>query len=171
MQNLTKLSKIFLFISATSFAIFIGSYVVKLAMLNQLFEPENVLLKDLFVDKDLTPMFEIMLPVFSITVFSFLFLTISFIVFLISSKINLKQHGWLLFIIITIFAITVIFEWILVIKFDLTILLILIENNNDQNLLLDLFKKRIIHFGPFPLILVFSYIVIIYLSLFKPLKQ
>lgn len=170
MQNLNKFSKTFLFISVASFAIFIGSYVVKLSMLNQLFQPENLLLKYVFVDKDLTPMFEILIPVFSITVVSFLLLTIASIVFLVSSKISLKENGWL-FISFLIFVITAIFEWVLIIRYDLEFLSVVMSNNFDQNMIIDLLRNRVTDFGPFPLILVFSYMVIVYLCLFKPLKS
>lgn len=170
MQNLNKFSKTFLFISVASFAIFIGSYVVKLSMLNQLFQPENLLLKYVFVDKDLTPMFEILIPVFSITVVSFLLLTIASIVFLVSSKISLKENGWL-FISFLIFVITAIFEWVLIIRYDLEFVSVVMSNNFDQNMIIDLLRNRVTDFGPFPLILVFSYMVIVYLCLFKPLKS
>lgn len=170
MQNLNKFSKTFLFISVASFAIFIGSYVVKLSMLNQLFQPENLLLKYVFVDKDLTPMFEILIPVFSITVVSFLLLTIASIVILVSSKISLKENGWL-FISFLIFVITAIFEWVLIIRYDLEFLSVVMSNNFDQNMIIDLLRNRVTDFGPFPLILVFSYMVIVYLCLFKPLKS
>ncbi|MDZ7763034.1 MAG: hypothetical protein U5K00_01220 [Melioribacteraceae bacterium] len=141
MQNLSKLSKTFLYLTVASFSIFIGSYIVKLAMMNQLFEPENLLLKNKFSGTDLNVTFEIMIPVFSITNFSFLLLTISYIVFLATSKTNLKKHGWL-FIITIILFITAVFEWILIIKFDIKILTELMNNEIEQSTLVESFKKE-----------------------------
>ncbi len=170
MENLNKISKAILYLVVISFVLFTGSYLVKLGLFYQLFEPKNLDLKDVFQNSDLTLVLSSLLPSLTITLLSYAAFLFSLITFLLISKISLKNNGWL-FIITMIVAVTGIFELILLFNFDRVIIHQLFSSTLDQEYVISLLKGRMTEFGPFPLILLFSYLVIIFLALFRPLTK
>ncbi len=170
MENQNKISKTFLFITVLSFVLFFGSYLTKLNLLSQFFDAETMTLKSIYVGSDLSLVMKSLLPSFSVSMISFIAFVFFCIVFVIVTKINLREEGWL-FITIIILLITTPFEIFLLIKFDLPIISELMQVSIRYDYILGLMKNRMMILGPFPLILLFSYFVIIYLSLFKPLQK
>ncbi len=170
MENTSKISKLVLFLSILSFVIFIGSYIVKLAMMNQFFDAETMGLKSFYTGKDLSLALHALLPVFSISMISFLSFLFFYVMFIVLAKINLKLEGWL-FIISIILLITAPLESYLLIKFDWEIIRHLQSENIVVDFVINLLKNRMTVLGPFPLVLLFSYFIIIFLALFKPLRK
>lgn len=170
MENQNKISKTILFLSVLSFVLFTGSYLTKINLIWQFFDAETIDLKSIYTGSDLSLVFKSLLPSFSITLISFFSFILFFAVYLIYSKINLKNNGWL-FIILIILVVTTPFELYLFIKIDWKIIVELMKTNISQDFILSLLKKRLTILGPFPLILLFSYFVIIFLTVFKPFKN
>lgn len=170
MENQNKISKTFLFITVLSFVIFLGSYLTKLNLLSQFFDAETMNLKSIYEGSDLSLVMKSLLPSFSVSMISFVVFVLFFIISILVTKIILRNEGWL-FITIIILLITVPIEIFLLIKFDLPIINELMQVSIRYDYILSLMKNRIMILGPFPLILLFSYFVIIYLSLFKPLQK
>lgn len=170
MENQNKISKTFLFITVLSFVIFLGSYLTKLNLLSQFFDAETMNLKSIYEGGDLSLVMKSLLPSFSVSMISFIAFVLFFIMYIVVTKINLRNEGWL-FITIIILVITVPIEIFLLIKFDLPIISELMQVSIRYDYILSLMKNRITILGPFPLILLFSYFVLIYLSLFKPLQK
>lgn len=170
MENQNKISKTFLFITVLSFVLFFGSYLTKLNLLSQFFDAETMTLKSIYEGSDLSLVMKSLLPSFSVSMISFIAFVLFFIVYVIVTKITLREEGWL-FITIIILLITAPFEIFLLIKFDLPIISELMQVSIRYDYILGLMKNRMMILGPFPLILLFSYFVIIYLSLFKPLQK
>ena len=170
MENLSKISKTFLYVSVISFAIFLGSYVVKLSLINQFFYAQNLSLKEIYQTDNLGLLLISYLPVISISTVTFILLYISFFFFLVFAKVSLKQNGWL-FMVTLLLAITGLFETYLIVFVDFEVINEMMKSPINSELILLLFKQRLSELGPFPLILVFCYLAIIYLALFKPLQK
>lgn len=170
MENLNKISKSILAVTILSFTIFIGSYLTKLALINQFFDAETMELKSIFANNDLSLTIQSLLPAFSVALLSYLVFLVCFILFLVVSKPKLRNYGWL-FIITLILVITTPFEIYLIFKYDWTIVNTLFKPNFDTNFIINLLKNRITGLGPFPLVLLFSNFLIIFLATFKPLQK
>ena len=64
MQNLSKPSKIFLFITVLFFALSLGGYVLRQVVVYQFFEPENLSLRIIYSAQNLPVILFTALPVF-----------------------------------------------------------------------------------------------------------
>jgi hypothetical protein len=93
---------------------------------------------------------------------------ISFLIFLISSKISLKQNGWL-FIITLIIFVTLPFEVYLK-TIDYKIITYFYKTGFNANQVLNLYIERFKILGSFPIIEVLCYFAIIFFILFQPFK-
>lgn len=170
MENLNKISKSVLFLMIVSFAVFTGSCLIKLLLINQFFDAETMGLKAIYANQNLKLTLESLLPVFSVTLIFYVSFLLFFILFLVLSKINLKINGWLFIVVITL-LVTTPFEVYLIFKYDVKIISRLLSESFEQSYLIGLLKNRILELGPFPLILLFSNILIIFLVTFKPLQK
>ena len=90
---------------------------------------------------------------------------ITFLIFLISSKISLKQNGWL-FIITLIVFVTFPFELYLI-TIDYKILTEVYSAGFNANQVLNLYIERFKVLGSFPIIEVLCYFAVIFLILFQ----
>ncbi len=170
MENLNKISKSVLFLMIVAFAVFTGSYLTKLLLISQFFDAETMGLKSIYANQNLKFTLESLLPVFFVTLIFYISFLLCFILFLALSKINLKTNGWLFIVAITL-LVTTPFEVYLIFKYDIKVISQLFSESFEQSYLIDLLKNRIIELGPFPLILLFSNILIIFLVTFKPLQK
>lgn len=170
MENLNKISKSVLFLMIVSFAFFTGSYLTKLLLISQFFDAETMELKSIYANQNLKLTLESLLPVFSVTLIFHVSFLLFFILFLVLTKINLKINGWLFIVVITL-LVTTPFEVYLIFKYDVKIISQLLSESFEQSYLIGLLKNRISELGPFPLILLFSNILIIFLVTFKPLQK
>jgi len=168
MEKLNKLSKIFLYISTLSGIIWLGSYISRILVTYQLFKPKGLQLKDYVNEQNLYGILYTISSAISITFVLFIVFLISFFIFILTSKINLKKEGWL-FITLVIILITAPFE-IYLMTIDYKIISKVFFSIFDSNEILQLYVKRIKQINSFPLIEIFSYFGIIYLFLFQPLK-
>ncbi len=152
-----------------SFAVWLGSYISRQLIVYQLFEPINLELKNLYNLQNITDVLETILPILVINLISYLFFLLLFFLYIFYSKIEIKNEGWL-FIILMIVIITAPFELYLALL-DYKIIGLLYSGTFDTNTVVELIRKRIVVLSSFPLIEVFSYIAVIFIVIFKPLRK
>lgn len=169
MNKLNKISKLFLFLFAVSAAIWIGSYITRLSLFYQIFNANEFTLKENITEQNLYEIFKVLSPAVSVNVIFFTFMTLSFIIFLTKSKLNLKQNGWLFISTVLIF-ITAPFE-IYLMSIDVNILMQVMRDNFIPNQILDLVVKRFTRLSSFPIVEFLSYFAVIYLFIFQPLTK
>lgn len=168
MANKNNIEKIITFIMFLTFSIWLGSYTVRNLLVFQFFEPENLSLRSELKNYDLSPVFYVIYPVIVTNLISFLVFFLSYIIFLISTKIKFKENGWLLIITFLIFT-TSPFELFLSMK-DYEIIKVISENlERNSSQIIHLLKERMTIINSFSLIEIFVYMVIIALLIYKPL--
>ena len=163
-QNI--LNKIFAFLALLSGSIWIGSYAVRMIISYQLFDIDMNIMP--YVNQDnLSGILVTINPVVITTFVLYIFFIFSFSIFLFSSKISLKENGWL-FIIAVIVYLTLPFEAYLL-TIDYTIISALnFSDVIDTEYVISLFKDRFTDLSSFPIIIFLSYCSMIYFLLFKP---
>ena len=169
MQNLSKVSKIYLGITLIFFGLWLGSYIVRQAVIYGLFEKENLVLKSIYQGNNLYAVLSSILPIFIFNIVSYLILLIAFVLFLISCKLNLKREGWL-FVSTLIVFICAPFEIYLLLK-DYKIVELIMNGNYEVQNVITLIKTRLSQFDGFSQIEIFSFIGIVFLSIFQPLRK
>ena len=169
MEKITKLSKFILFISILSFIVWFGSFLVKMLSIYGMFLPDKLELKTTFTEVDPTSLFYFMLPTFVTNISSFGIFILTFILFLITGKINLKNEGWL-FISTILILITAPLE-IFLYTIDWKIIFEIMNGIQDKNLIFGLIVKRVSVFGSFPVIEFFLYVGVIFLFIFRPMRK
>lgn len=169
MNNLTKSSKLFLFISLSALALWLGGYLVRQLVMYQFFEPDGLSLRIIYNLSNIPAVLVTISPILVFNIISFTIFLISFIFFLFISKVKLKNEGWL-FISLIIISITAPFEIFLLFK-DYDIISGILWLNSQPDIIVELIKQRMIVFSSFSLIEIFSYLSIIFLFIFKPLRR
>lgn len=169
MKNLSLIAKIFLLITSISFPLWLGGYVARQVVIYQLFEPIELNFKTIYQNQNLSAVFYTIFPLLVFNLTSYSVFLISFTIFLITSKINLKKEGWL-FIILIIILICAPFEIYLSIT-DYKIASIVLSDPMNVDTVTSLVKERMMILNSFPLIEIFSSFAIIYLFLFKPFRK
>lgn len=169
MQNLTKLSKIFLSITVLFFTLWLGGYILRQAIIYQFFEPENLALKSIYNSQNLNEILITILPVFVFNIITYAGFILFLIAFIVNSKINMKNEGWF-FISILIIVICAPFEIFLLLK-DIEISKNIYSGNFDPSVIMKIIYERLTIFNSFSLIEILSFISIIFLSVFKPLRK
>lgn len=169
MANLSLVSKIFLFLAILFFSLFLGGYAARQMIVYQLFEPDGLSFKSIYDNQNLIVVLPTIMPAIIMNLVTYGMFLISFIVFILTSKIKVKYEGWL-FAIILIIVVTAPFE-IYLGTIDLKIVSLILSNIVDVNQISELIKERLNVFSSFPLIKVFSFAAIIFLFLFQPLRK
>lgn len=167
MKNISKLSKIFLFISVISAVIWVGSTVTRQLVTYQLFEGPELNFKNYVTDQNLGGIYQTILPAITTTFVAYTSFIICFISFIIFSKISLKLNGWL-FIITVMVIILMPFE-IYLMTIDYRMISLLNSGSFSSSIITDMIISRFRFFGSFTIIEVMCYLSFIYFILFKPL--
>lgn len=145
-----------------------GGYLLRLVVFYQLFEAEEFVLRSFLNIENLPGIFMILRSAVAMTLILFPLFILSYISFLFSSKINLKQNGWLFIITILIF-ITLPFEiYLMTIDYDIVFKINYSNFRTDD--VLNLVIKRFKVLSSFPIIELICYFSVIYLMIFQPLK-
>lgn len=163
------LTKIFAYISLTSGSIWFGAYISRLLTTSQMFEATELKLKSYVTDSNISSIFQTTYPLVNLTIFSYLIMIVSFTLFLVFSKIKLKENGWL-FIIAMIIYLTLPFEFILLL-IDYKLFILFMNDQFTSELILQLITKRVTMLSSFPIILLFSYLSIPYFLVFQPFTK
>jgi hypothetical protein len=169
MKNINSFAKIFLYLCTLSGFLWVGSYLTRLILTYQLFEKNDFILKSYLNSQNLPGIF---ITLNAGTILSFILYILfiaSFIIFVLSSRINLKENGWL-FIITTIVLITFPFELYLM-TVDYKMFNLILSGPFNSADIVTLIIKRFKILGSFPVIELLCYFVIAYLIIFQPLKM
>jgi hypothetical protein len=169
MKNLNIFSKIFLTIAFLSGALWTGAYLSRMIISYQLFEGPDLLLKSSLNSTNLPAIFSVLNSSVVLTIILYIVFIFNFVIFLLSSKISLKQNGWLFIIALAIF-ITLPFELYLM-TIDYKIVSLIFSNTYNSQQIVSLYVKRFKILGSFPLMEIFCYFSFFYFILFRPLQQ
>lgn len=172
MQRFSFVSKIFLTIVFASGTLWLGSYTVKLFSVYNLFEVDQnnkLILKSFLTNVNLTPVIYEFLPVLSISLISYILFLVFSGIFLISSKINIKQNGWL-FISLMIVLFCLPFEVYLLLK-DYELIKMILNHSEDTVSMIELMKSRVTELSSYPIISIILHYSIFILLVFKPLTK
>lgn len=168
MRNINNFSKIFLFICFSSGTIWFGSYFARLTLTYQLFQGNQFQLNNYVNGQNLPGILTTLNAGIILNMIVYIIFIVSFILFLMSSKISLKQNGWL-FIITAIIFVTLPFEvYLLAIDYKM----IMQVNTGTFNAydILNLYIKRFKVLSSFPIVEILCYFAIIFFILFQPFK-
>jgi len=168
MKSLSPLSKTFLFITILLGSLWIGGYLCRLAVFYQLFEEEEFILRPFVNNQNLPGILMVLRAAVVFTLILYQLFILSFLIFIVSSKINLKRNGWLFIIAVLIFL-TLPFEiYLMTIDYDIIFKINYSIFNTEE--VLNLVIKRFKILSSFPIIELICYFAIIYLMIFQPLK-
>lgn len=170
MEKINKISKLFLILFIIAEIIWLGSYITRLTLFYQLFETSgDYVLKNQFNEQNLKEILQILISAVTINVIFYSIMIFSFILFISTSKLSLKQNGWL-FISTILILLTLPFEFYLIL-IDYQMIQLVYSSNFNTSSMLALVVKRFSILSSFPIVEILSYFAVNYLFLFKPLKQ
>ncbi len=166
-QNL--LNKIFAFLAVLSGAIWLGSYAERMIISYQLFDIDMNIMP--YVNQqNLSGILVTIIPAVYTTFILYIFFILVFTIFLFTSKISLRENGWL-FIIAVIVYLTLPFEaYLLTIDYKI-ISAFSFSDVIDAEYIVSLIKDRFTTLSSFPIIIFLSYCSLIYFLLFKPFTK
>ena len=169
MENISKISRSFLFVAFLFFIIWLGGYIARHLFIFQLFEPEKLSLREFCINQNLATVYYSLVSLLLLNIIAFFVFLIFFSLFLLTSKINLKYEGWLLITTIIVFL-TAPLE-IFLLTFDFNIVSSLLSKTFSNYTILTLLRERMTILGSFPLAEIFAYVFITYLILFRPFRM
>ncbi len=169
MKKNNSIADFFGYLALVSGSIWLGAYLARLITTYQMFEATELTLKSYVTDSNISAIFQTILPLVSLTVFSYLLMVISFTLFLTISRIKLKNNGWL-FIVALIVFLTLPFE-VMLLMVDYKLFIIFINEQFTSELILPLVIERISKLSSFSIILLLSYISIPYFLIFRPFTK
>jgi hypothetical protein len=153
-----------------SFAVvWIGSYITRLVLVYQFFEPVNLELRNLYNTQNLASVLTMVISPIVCNIITFPLFLVSFFLYIFISKINIKNEGWL-FLTMMVIIITAPFE-IYLLSMDLSIIELLFSPNYDVNQAINMIRERMVVLSSFPLIEIFCYIALVFVVVFKPLRK
>ena len=169
MKEQYLLNKIFAFLAVLSGAIWLGSYAERMIISYQLFDIDMNIMH--YVNQqNLSGIIVTIVPAVNTTFILYIFFIIVFTIFLFTSKISLRENGWL-FIIAVIIYLTLPFEaYLLTIDYKI-ISAFSFSDVIDAEYIVSLIKDRFATLSSFPIIIFLSYCSLIYFILFKPLTK
>jgi len=164
-----KVSKIFQYLTAMFGAVWIGANLSRTILTFYLFDGNQFELKPFISNSFLYAVFYFLNPLLVLTSVAYTIFFVCLILFVVSSPIKFKQNGWLFIIFILVITLAP-FEFYLI-HLDYKILTSVFYTTFDPKFILELTIKRFKVLGSFPLIHLFSFLAIIFLLLFQPMKK
>ncbi|NWF88032.1 MAG: hypothetical protein HXY50_01070 [Ignavibacteriaceae bacterium] len=168
MDKLNKFSKSLLFLFVISGTIWLGSYITRLSVFYNLFQPEGFILKEFVTNLNISGIFSTLIAAISINLIFYILMVLSFILFVITAKLKIRENGWL-FISIVLIISCLPFEIYLMI-IDYQIINDVWSGNFDSNKVLSLVIKRFTVLSSFSIVEILSFFTVIFLFMFQPLK-
>lgn len=164
------INKVVLYGLISSGLLWLGSYITRILLTFQLFEETDFQLKSYINQSNLSAVFTTINPAVTLNLFLFPLFLIFFSLYVVTSKLKLKENGWL-FISLVIIVLTAPFEaYLLTIDYKI-VTTVFYNPNFDSNFVLNLNIERIKLFSSFPIIEILCYFAVIYLFTFKPLTK
>lgn len=169
MENQKIISKIFLYLAVLAGIIWLGSYIERLILSYQLFDGVEFTLRAYLNNQNLPAVFTMLDASTILTTIVYTLFIVFFSLFLVTSKISLKQNGWL-FIISLIIFLTLPFEAYLI-RIDYKCIMMINSGHSDPMTILNLYIMRFKILSSFPIIEILSYFAVLYLVLYRPLVK
>ena len=166
MKNLNNLQKITAFVAISFGVIWLGSYTVKVFSLYNLFDQPDFRVKDFLVLEKLDASMLILMPAIVTSFITYIGMIITFLVFVLISRMNVKRNGWL-FITLIIILLTMPFE-IYLMTYDYEFISHVLSEGKNGTYLFSVLTDRVKNLNMFPLLEIFSYLAVIYFLIFKP---
>lgn len=166
MKKESILSKTLASLSVLSGALWLGAYTERLFVTFMMFKEEGLILKDYINESNLTGILTTISPSIALSFIFYVIFVTSFTLFLITSKIKLKQNGWLFIITLLVFV-TLPFEAYLM-SFDYKMILEILSGNFNSSYLLGLIIDRFRLLSGFPIIIIITYVTIPFFIVLKP---
>jgi len=166
MKKNSNSSSVFGYLALTSGSIWFGAYVSRLLTTYQMFQETEYTLKDYISNANLSAIFQTTFPLVNLTFYSYIVMTISFTLFLILSRLKLKENGWMLIIALIIYLTLPLESLLLMTDYKLIVLFLNEQFGSEQ--ILKLVIERLSNLSSFPIILILSYLTIPYFLVFKP---
>jgi len=169
MEKQKFISKIFLYLAVLTGIIWLGSYIERLILSYQLFDGVAFALRAYINNQNLPAIFTILDASTILTTIVYILFIVFFSLFLVTSKISLKQNGWL-FITSLIIFLTMPFEAYLI-TIDYKCIMMINSGSFDPVTILNLYIMRFKILSSFPIIEILSYFAVLFLVLFRPLVK
>jgi hypothetical protein len=166
MKKSSKLSNVIGYLALTAGSIWFGAYIARLLITYQMFEETEFVLKNYVTDTNLSAIFQTIFPLVNLTFYSYIVMIIAFTLFLILSRIKLKENGWLLIIALIVYLTFPLEVLLLIVDYKMIVLFLNEQFSSEQ--LLQLTIERMSNLSSFPIILVLSYLTIPFFLVFKP---
>lgn len=169
MNKKELIQKVLLFCTIICGFLWLGGTIFRGVIAYRLFESFSLIVRSNLTTESII---QTLLIIGGVTVYiisSYVLFLIFFYLFILTSKINLKNNGWLFMIvmIVTLFIPVEVFTFIIDVKF----VLLVYTPNFDPNLGLSLLIQRIAALNGLPAIAIFSYFTAIFLAILQPLKR
>lgn len=169
MKNIPTIAKLFALLSFITSTIWIGSYFSRLFLVYQLFEGPYLVIKSYITDQNIGGILYSLLPSILVTFISFILMIPAFFLFVITSKLKLRNNGWLFIILIAV-IVTLPFEIYLMI-IDYKLIMILNGSIINTQQVITLLRDRIKDLSSFPLMIIICYLSFYYFLIFQPLTK
>lgn len=169
MKKISKISGIFLSISALACILWMGGYLVRMFLTYQLFDETLTTYKPYVNEQNINGILITLNPSIVSTFILYIIFIVFFILFILTARLSLKQNGWL-FIITILVIVTVPFELYLM-TIDYRIFMPVNSGTFNSSEIIALIIKRFKILGSFPLIELLCYFAIIILAIFKPMTR
>ncbi|MHC1737221.1 MAG: hypothetical protein AB9882_04360 [Ignavibacteriaceae bacterium] len=166
MQRLSKTSKIILVLLILTTIVWLGNTISRMMFTYNIFENSQLTIKYFLTDTVLKGVLIIHQPLVSISIFSYFLMLLLFVLFIIFSKLKLRENGWL-FISILLILLTAPFEIFLIFK-DFSLFFTLYYTDYDINGVMEIIFKRYSVFGSFMIVEILVYFSIVSLFIFQP---
>lgn len=169
MKELNTTSRIFSYLSVLTGSLWLGAYLTRLFISYQIFEGPDLNFKAFVNPANLNGILQMLLPAVTTTFVLFIAFIVFYVLFLITSRLNFRENGWL-FIMSIIILICVPFE-IYLMTIDYPMILQLNSGNYASQIIVDMLIKRFKVLGSFPLIEIFCFMSLYYFILFRPFTK
>jgi hypothetical protein len=169
MKKLGLFSKIAMYVSVTSGALWLGGYFLRMIVVYQLFQGPELNLRSFISNQNLGGILSMLNSADLTTGLLYVVFISSFLIFLITSGLKLKNNGWL-FISAVIIFVTMPFE-IYLMSIDYKIFSIVNAGVFDAKHVLGLYINRLNSLGSFSIVEILSYFSVLYFIIFQPLKR
>lgn len=169
MKKLGLFPKITAYFSILSGALWLGGYFLRMIIFYQLFQGPELNLRTFVNGQNLSGILTMLNSAVLTTGILYIVFILSFIIFLVTSGIKLKDNGWL-FISAVIIFVTMPFE-IYLMSIDYKIFMLVSTGIFNANQVLSMSIKRLNILGSFSIVEILSYFSVIYFIIFQPLKR
>ena len=149
MRNNSKVTKIFLFLAVLTGSLWTGAYLLRLFIFYWLFEPEDFILKSYLTNENTNGILYTLLPAITTTMLLYAAFIITFIIFILTTKLKFKENGWI-FISTIVVLLTLPFEGYLM-TIDYKLIELLWSGSYSSETVITLIRERFIVFGNFSL--------------------